>query len=181
MTPQQAKQSPEARPENNCDIASRPAWYVYHGGTLLGAGRWSGPHGTAEEAEASRAECVRFAGGSPTVEQIHRNDRDWLPEDVPTTRAAVLQLCQVLHPSGAYTDAACEAADFEPMEHAEALEALATLIADALRNRLVADDPAGARLARHTFQLGRAIGNELLAIRKRGQDALGVRRARAGQ
>ena len=40
---------------------------VLHGGSLMGLGRWSGPHSTRQEAEESAAECRRVVGGSPII------------------------------------------------------------------------------------------------------------------
>jgi len=47
---------------------------VYHGGSLMGLGRWSGPHATRREAEESADECSRIVGGSPIIkiEKIER-------------------------------------------------------------------------------------------------------------
>jgi len=42
-------------------------FFVFHGGSLNGQGRWSGPHATRSEAEQSREECARVCGGSPAV------------------------------------------------------------------------------------------------------------------
>ena len=49
--------------------STRAGWVVYHGGALFGLGRWSGPHRTRREAEASARECRQVAGGEPTVER----------------------------------------------------------------------------------------------------------------
>ena len=49
--------------------APETTWTVYHGGSLLGLGRWSGPHATEAAAEASARECVQVVGGEPTIER----------------------------------------------------------------------------------------------------------------
>ena len=62
------------------DEAQVGGWVVYHGGhRMLGMGRYSGPHATRAEAEASAGECRRVHGGSPIIERA----------DAPTTSSVV--------------------------------------------------------------------------------------------
>lgn len=43
-------------------------WTVYHGGSMHGMGRWSGPHGSILEAQQSARRCRQVVGGAPTIE-----------------------------------------------------------------------------------------------------------------
>ena len=57
-------------PSNNIvvEVSEMSAKYtVYHGGSLLGLGRWSGPHRSHGAAERSAAKCERVVGGTPTI------------------------------------------------------------------------------------------------------------------
>jgi len=54
-----------AAQEDDCDPP--PTWTVYHGGSLHGLGRWSGPHASCAEAKREAQRCRMTVGGAPTI------------------------------------------------------------------------------------------------------------------
>ena len=54
-----------AAQEDDCDPP--PTWTVYHGGSLDGMGRWSGPHASCAEAKREAQRCRMTVGGAPTI------------------------------------------------------------------------------------------------------------------
>ena len=56
----------DARAQDDGDDAA-PTWTVYHGGSLDGMGRWSGPHASCAEAKREAQRCRMIAGGVPAI------------------------------------------------------------------------------------------------------------------